>query len=52
MIRLTKPIITGSLVLTIALLINFVGIDIANACGWGQGGGKDMCPRDAIKTDI
>ncbi|GAG37181.1 unnamed protein product, partial [marine sediment metagenome] len=28
--RLTKPILTGSLILTIALLINFVGLDIAN----------------------
>ena len=37
MLRLTKPIITGSLIVTIALLISFVGVDIANACGWGQG---------------
>ena len=45
MIRLMKPVITGSLVLTIALLINFVGIDIANACGWGQGGGQGYVPQ-------
>ncbi|MHC4106181.1 MAG: hypothetical protein ACYSR9_14655 [Planctomycetota bacterium] len=45
MIRLTKPIITGSLILAIALLINFVGIDIANACGWGQGGGQGYVPQ-------
>ena len=41
--RLTKPILTGSLILAIALLINFVGADIANACGWGQGG-VDLAP--------
>lgn len=45
MTRLTKPIITGSLILTIALLINFVGLDIANACGWGQGGGQGYVPQ-------
>jgi len=45
MIRLTKPIISASLVLTIALLINFVGVDIANACGWGQGGGQGYVPQ-------
>jgi len=45
MIRLTKPILTGSLILTIALLINFVGLDIANACGWGQGGGQGYVPQ-------
>ena len=45
MMRLTKPILTGSLILTIALLINFVGLDIANACGWGQGGGQGYVPQ-------
>jgi len=43
--RLTKPILTGSLILAIALLISFVGIDIANACGWGQGGGQGYVPQ-------
>lgn len=43
--RLTKPILAGSLILTIALLINFVGLDIANACGWGQGGGQGYVPQ-------
>ena len=43
--RLTKPILTGSLILAIALLINFVGTDIANACGWGQGGGQGYVPQ-------
>ena len=43
--KLTTPIPTGSLILTIALLINFVGLDIANACGWGQGGGQGYVPQ-------
>lgn len=43
--RRMKPIITGSLILTIALLINFVGLDMANACGWGQGGGQGYVPQ-------
>ena len=43
--KLTTPILTGSLILTIALLINFVGLDIANACGWGQGGGQGYVPQ-------
>ena len=43
--RLTKPILTGSLIVVIALLINFVGFDIANACGWGQGGGQGYVPQ-------
>ena len=43
--RLIKPILTGSLIVVIALLINFVGSDIANACGWGQGGGQGYVPQ-------
>ena len=43
--KLAKPILTASLILTIALLINFVGLDIANACGWGQGGGQSYVPQ-------
>jgi len=45
MTRLTKPIFTASLILAIALLINFVGLDIANACGCGQGGGQGYVPQ-------
>ena len=45
MTRLTKPILTASLILASALLINFVGLDIANACGWGQGGGQGYVPQ-------
>ena len=45
MTKRMKPILTGSLILIIALLINFVGLDIANACGWGQGGGQGYVPQ-------
>ena len=45
MLRIMKPIMTGSIILTMALLISFVGIDIANACGWGQGGGQGYVPE-------
>ena len=45
MTRRTKPILTASMILTIALLINFVGLDIATACGWGQGGGQGYVPQ-------
>ncbi len=43
--RLTKPIFTGSLILAVALLISFVSVDIASACGWGQGGGQGYVPQ-------
>jgi len=43
--RLTKPILTGSLILAIAALISFVSVDFANACGWGQGGGDGYVPQ-------
>ena len=45
MTRRTKPIHTASMILAIALLINFVGLDIATACGWGQGGGQGYVPQ-------
>ena len=45
MTKPTKPILTASLILTITLLINFVGLDIANACGCGQGGGQGYVPQ-------
>ena len=45
MTKRTKPIFTASLIIAIALLINFVGLDIANACGWGQGGGQGYVPQ-------
>ncbi|MGD8738748.1 MAG: hypothetical protein PVG34_00435 [Desulfobacterales bacterium] len=45
MTKRTKPIFTASLIIAIALLISFVGLDIANACGWGQGGGQGYVPQ-------
>ena len=45
MTKRTQPIFTASLIIAIALLINFVGLDIANACGWGQGGGQGYVPQ-------
>ncbi|MGW8304070.1 MAG: hypothetical protein ACWGNO_18470 [Desulfobacterales bacterium] len=45
MTKRTKPIFTASLIIAIALLINFVGLDLANACGWGQGGGQGYVPQ-------
>ena len=43
--RRMRPILTGTLILTIALLISFVSADIANACGWGRGGGQGYVPQ-------
>jgi len=45
MTKRTKPIFTALLIIAIALLINFVGLDLANACGWGQGGGEGYVPQ-------
>ena len=45
MTKRTKPIFTASLIIAIALLISFVGLDIANACGWGRGGGQGYVPQ-------
>jgi hypothetical protein len=45
MTKRTKPILTASMILATALLINFVGLDIASACGWGQGGGQGYVPQ-------
>ena len=45
MTKRTKPILSASMILAIALLINFVGFDIAAACGWGQGGGQGYVPQ-------
>ena len=45
MTKRTQPIFTASLIIAITLLINFVGLDLANACGWGQGGGQGYVPQ-------
>jgi hypothetical protein len=40
--KLTKTFI---LFLTVFSIFSIVGIDIANACGWGQGGGQSYVPQ-------
>jgi hypothetical protein len=40
--KLTKTFI---LFLAVFSIFSIVGIDIANACGWGQGGGQGYVPQ-------
>ena len=40
--KLTKTFI---LFLTVLAIFSIAGIDIANACGWGQGGGQSYVPQ-------
>ncbi len=40
--KLTKTFI---LFLTVFAIFSIAGIDIANACGWGQGGGQGYVPQ-------
>jgi hypothetical protein len=40
--KLTKTII---IFLTVFSIFSIVGIDIAKACGWGQGGGQGYVPQ-------
>ena len=40
--KLTK---TFFLFLTVFAIFSIAGIDIANACGWGQGGGQGYVPQ-------
>jgi hypothetical protein len=40
--KLTKALI---LFLAVFAIFSIVGIDIANACGWGQGGGQGYVPQ-------
>ena len=43
--RIGKSLVMGIVVLSIAALTQFVWIDIAAACGWGQSGGGDYVPQ-------
>ena len=45
MTRLSKSFVIGIVVLTLVAAINFVAIDIAAACGWGQSVGGDYVPQ-------
>ena len=40
--KLTKTLV---LFLTVFAIFSIAGIDIANACGWGQGGGQSYVPQ-------
>lgn len=43
--RIGKTLVLGVVVLSIAVLTQFVWTDIAAACGWGQSGGGDYVPQ-------
>jgi hypothetical protein len=45
MTRLSKSFAVAIAVLTMAAAANFVALDIAQACGWGQAGGGDYVPQ-------
>ena len=43
--KMNKSLAMGIAILTMAAAVNFVGLDIAAACGWGQSGGGDYVPQ-------
>jgi hypothetical protein len=43
--RIGKSLVMGIVVLSIVALTQFIWIDIAAACGWGQQGGGDYVPQ-------
>jgi hypothetical protein len=43
--KLSKSLAMAIAVLTLAAAANFVALDIAQACGWGQAGGGDYVPQ-------
>ena len=45
MTGITKLTKTFILFLAVFAIFSIVGIDIANACGWGQGGGQGYVPQ-------
>ena len=45
MTGLSKSLAVIVAVLTLAAAANFVALDIAQACGWGQSGGGDYVPQ-------
>jgi hypothetical protein len=45
MTKLSKSLAMVVAVLTLAAAANFVALDIAQACGWGQAGGGDYVPQ-------
>ena len=45
MTGLSKSLAVVVVVLTLAAAANFVALDLAQACGWGQAGGGDYVPQ-------
>jgi hypothetical protein len=45
MTKLSKSLAIIIAILTMAAAANFVALDIAQACGWGQAGGGDYVPQ-------
>ena len=45
MTKLSKSLAMAIAVLTLAAAVNFLAVDIAAACGWGQAGGGDYVPQ-------
>ena len=45
MTRKIRTIIIGASILALTGMINFVAVDIAGACGYGQSGGGDYVPQ-------
>jgi hypothetical protein len=50
--RISKSLVMGIVVLSAVALIQFVGMDIAIACGWGQSGGGDYVPQRRDNSGI
>jgi hypothetical protein len=45
MTKKIRTIIIGVSILALMGMLNFVTVDIAGACGWGQSGGGDYVPQ-------
>ena len=43
--RIGKSLVMGIVVLSIVALTQFIWLDMAAACGWGQQGGGDYVPQ-------
>ena len=47
-----RTIIIGASILALTGMINFVAVDIAGACGWGQSGGSGYVPQRRDSGEI
>ena len=45
MTKKIRTMIIGASILALTGMINFIAVDIAGACGWGQSGGGDYVPQ-------